>query len=144
MYTQDQFLEDVKKEADAIKKNATNQEIAMLDIEELNHRNSYSCIYGQMTGFCYSERAANLIKQCTPRYFTQGAIAGMDEYTAKGIEEIINAANGNDIEYFVVSRIEGYSIFTHFSAIEAYIGWGLANNAGLIDYIQGKTDTLTL
>lgn len=143
MYTQEQFLQDVKAEADALRQHATAYEVAKLNFETLDSSKSSRCIYGQMTDYCYSQRAAELIQQCTPRYFRGTAILGNHE-NRKSITDIIAATNSKRVKNFVSSRQNGFSPEAHFSAIEAYIGWNLANNADLIAYLKGETDTLTL
>lgn len=59
----------VKKEAANLKKNATKEELAKLDFDRLDGDSPYSCMYGQMTGHCYSNRASELIFNCCERVY---------------------------------------------------------------------------
>jgi hypothetical protein len=56
-------------EATNLKKYATAEEINELDIEELDPDHTSRCIYGLMTGYCYSDRANELILQCCTRVY---------------------------------------------------------------------------
>jgi len=51
------FLIAVRAEIKRIKRLATAEEIAKLDFSTFKHTNVMTCIYGQMTGHCYSDRA---------------------------------------------------------------------------------------
>lgn len=57
------FFKEVKVELDAIKKNATQEEIQKLDFTDFNHQKVGRCIYGQMTGYCFSKRANEIQKK---------------------------------------------------------------------------------
>ena len=57
------------EEATRLKKFATSKEIANLNFSTLDVEDSNKCVYGQMTGTCYSERALQLITKCCPRIY---------------------------------------------------------------------------
>lgn len=57
----------VVKEADNIKKYATEDEISKLNLYYLDGNRVTKCIYGQMTGHCISKRAAELINLCSEK-----------------------------------------------------------------------------
>lgn len=141
-YTVEQFLEDVKKEARALRENATKEEIGLLDREEFDPSDLNNCIYGQMTGDCQSERAAELIHLCCPRYFENNqnivyeSIEGpLSETNVEKIAGIDSAAELRDCR-------TGW--LTYLSAVEAYIMTPEANTEGLISYLKGESDTLEL
>jgi len=56
------YLYLVKKEIRYLKKNASRKELLRLNFKKLNPLLSRSCIYGQMTDSCYSDRARELIQ----------------------------------------------------------------------------------
>ena len=53
-------IKEVKRELKAIKTNATKKEINKLNLSKFSPLFSDTCIYGQMTGFCCSDRAKEL------------------------------------------------------------------------------------
>lgn len=118
-YTFDQLKEDVKKEAEALRVNATAEELGRLDFDRLNPNSATRCIYGQMTHECDSPRATELITKCTKTY--------------------IEAASD-------IHRIKLNEKFAEFrwSPIEFYILQDDARNANLIAYLRGETETLEL
>jgi hypothetical protein len=118
-YTFDQLKEDVQKEAEALRVHATKEERERLDIETLDPANTKLCVYGLLTGDCDSPRASRLIKECAPIYIT-------GESDEDGME--------------TVAEFKSY----HYSPIEYYIALPEANNANLISYLRGETETLEL
>lgn len=56
----------VDQEIANLKKYATKEEIDNLNLDDFCATGERSCIYGQMTGSCYSERANYLIGKCAP------------------------------------------------------------------------------
>lgn len=119
MYTFEQLKDDVRKEAEALRVHATSEERERLDIETLDPSNVYNCIYGMCTGHCESERASHLIKKCAPTFI----------------------ASESDPDLMKTTNL--YRSY-HWSPIEYYIGFPEANNANLISYLRGETETLTL
>lgn len=117
-YTFEQLKEDVRKEAEALRIHATREEREKLDYEMLNPNNAYRCIYGLTTGSCFSERAMELIQKCAPVYYTSRSFTNM---------KVVHSYNE-----------------TRWSPIEVYIQQPEANNASLISYLRGETETLTL
>jgi hypothetical protein len=139
-YTFEQLKEDVRKEAEALRIHATKEELTNLSIKELFPESIYGCIYGMMTGSCNSERAASLIDLCACRYIKDACLTEVGE---QGFDRIQKKVNGATVEGFIKNRTRG-SYVTHYSAIEAYILLPEANNANLIAYLRGETETLTL
>jgi hypothetical protein len=118
MYTFEQLKEDVRKEAEALRVHATKEERERLSFERLFPNLATSCIYGLTTGSCFSERAIELITQCAPVY-----------YTTRLIDSIKIVHSYND---------------SRWSPIEVYTQQPEAQNANLIAYLRGETETLTL
>lgn len=62
----------VIQEAVNIKKHASRREVNRLDFDRLNPATITDCIYGQMTGNCYSSRASELICKSAKRVYKIG------------------------------------------------------------------------
>lgn len=60
----------VLNEARKLKKELTFDEKANLNYELLEPASKWSCIYGQISGHCHSERAVELIKSCCKMVYT--------------------------------------------------------------------------
>jgi|ERR1044072_1818913 hypothetical protein len=118
MYTFEQLKEDVRKEAEALKVHATKEERESLCLELLDSSHVSKCYYGQMCGECDSDRAVELIGLCTQKFFLIGD---------NGVQE---ADKGK--------------IANRWSPIEAYCTLPEANNANLIAFLRGETETLEL
>lgn len=140
-YTVEQFIEDVRKEAQALRDNATKEELASLDFIDLHPKYPSMCIYGQMTGDCRNLRASELIFSCCQRF----VVNDFDENSS--IEKTAKHMNGSAISGvsspIELKRHRSYSL-VHLSAIEAYIMTPEAKNANLISYLKGEIDTLEL
>lgn len=132
-YTFEQLKEDVRKEAEALRVHATIEERERLDINRLDSTDRRHCIYGQMTGNCFSERAAELINNCAITHF---------ENLPDTLEEITSFVTEKP-KYFLDTRADPWLSST-YSAIEAYILLPEANNENLISYLRGETETLEL
>jgi len=141
-YTLEQLKAEVAQEAENIKKYATPEEIDRLNFDTLNPTIMDECIYGQMTGDCFAERACNLIQKCAVRYIADQSITFI---LNDGFERIKKYVNGTHVEDLYKNRGGRISeeIF-HYSAIEAYILLPEAKNKNLIAHIKGQTKTLNL
>lgn len=117
-YTFEQLKEDVRKEAEALRVQATKEELGRLSIEFLKPNHVNACVYGLLTGSCMSERAIELIRKCAPVYHTTLSIHNMN---------VVSSYN-----------------HSRWSPIEVYIQQPEANNANLISYLRGETETLDL
>lgn len=133
-YTKKQFLADVAIEAKAIKKNATTEEVRLLDFTTFRPDHKTRCIYGQMTGNCRSDRARELIGICCPRY-------------------VVNDFNGqSDFKYFsrIKQSVDGEKVelemgeIDFLSMIESYILRPTAKAKNLIAYLKDETKELVL
>lgn len=58
----------VLKEVEALKKHATPEQISELNLLEIDPNSSTNCIYGQMTGNCFSVETAELVRLCAMPY----------------------------------------------------------------------------
>lgn len=143
-YTKSQFLIDVAKEAKAIKKHATEREIARLDFSSLEPDQPENCIYGQMTGNCKSSRACRLIFNCCQRYICNTYEGKIKE---NGFADIKGNVNGEKIDGIDTPRKlkrEREVSLDHFSALEAYILLPNAKNKNLIAFLKGERKDLVL
>ncbi len=124
----------VRKEAENIKKNATKEEISFLDFEMLQSSQSNSCIYGQMTGSCWSKRTAKLIEECTERMYIQNPGE--------------SSLNKCTLSSKLISKIKFTIHRDYYSPIECFIYFSEnetnGNNEALINYLKGNTKELVL
>ena len=113
----------VKIEAKNLKKFATKDELDNLHFKSLNPNDSYSCIYGQMTGNCLNRRAEELTLLANKKGFPG---------------QLSDAANEKPVNI-------GTSNYRHWSPIEVFIqieSNKKVNNEILINFLQGKTKVL--
>lgn len=142
-YTEADLIADVKAEAEKLKNTATATELARLNIKYVRPDSHSHCIYGQITGSCFSGRATALIMACTPRYFERDVIEWVCTQDEKmPVNEAIRFANGTVVESFASDRQQRWPM--HYSAIEAYICTEGAKIKNLVGYLKGETDTLEL
>lgn len=146
-YTREQFIEDVKAEAMALREHATKDELNKLGIFILNPYSYYACVYGLMTGDCRSKRASQLIELCCPRFFVNDKIDVREiDVREKLISDVVPVAvNGAKLSHPVSSERNPASFqIDHLSSIETYIMFQEANRYDLLNYLRGETDTLDL
>ena len=146
-YTFEQLKEDVRKEAEALRVHATKEEISNLDIEILVPEYYDQCIYGLMTGDCFSRRASELIFNCCHRFFKSNDDADnhfITEVPRGRFQEFVNGQKIEGVETSSDLHVHREECGSHFSAIEAYILSPEANNANLISYLRGETEMLEL
>lgn len=130
-----ELIELVRKEADALRAHATQEEKDKLNIRTLDPQNMHNCIYGQMTGSCYSRRAHTLLDVCAVKMITPKMYHLTKSYGICKIEDKdISDSLGTD------DRGRNYSPIETFIVIQKNITNG--NNERLMDYIQGKTNEL--
>jgi hypothetical protein len=122
----------VVKEATKLRKEATESELGNLSIHlsNLDPDKRSRCIYGQMTGDCFSKRANKLIVKCAERVYS------IDK---DGIGSLFDNAKLNGKPKKTKKRIGKY-----FSPIEMYIYLSNSNKGkkALLQYIKGIKDTL--
>lgn len=121
-----EYLKEVKKEIINIKKHATAEEIDMLDFFRLNAYNYRQCIYGQMTGNCYSKRATELIRLCCNTKTSFANVLSSDYELIKEKPRLNGLANKGHtyVEHFIVHH-------------EKY-------NKHIIEFLKGETDKLII
>ena len=116
-------------EAKKLKKNATKEELDKLEFNRLNTRNVNKCIYGQMTGYCFNDRAISLIEQSCTKVLT----------CDNSVDEIRGFLNGSPKK---TSREK------YWSPIEVFIDRPRnktnGNNKRLVAFLKGETKTLIL
>lgn len=118
------YFNNVLKEINNIKINATKEEINNLNIETLKPSQMSYCIYGQMTGDCFNPRATELIQLCC-KTKTSFIVLHSSE-TTLGKPRKLNKHHSS------------------FSYLEHFISNYRKNNKNIIDYIKGEIETLTL
>lgn len=153
-YTEVQFLKDVKAEATALKQYASKDELEKLNDEIINPFHYQECVYGLMTGDCYSERASELIFNCCKKFF----VSHIDEDYLIDLSRRKPNLDFNEISDFVngsvvpgVSTVEDFhtcrkneNCDEHYSSIEAYIIMEDAKIPELIAFLKDETQTLEL
>jgi len=122
----------VIQEAKNLKRYATKNELSYLDFDNLKPDNKGGCIYGQMTGNCFSRRAEDLIIRCAPRVYKINSVG----QTPALYGLINNRLNGKPS--YEKAR------YTYFSPIEVFIynNRNKENNKRLIDYLKDKNNNL--
>lgn len=120
------FPKLVIKEAKVLKRRATKQELSILDINRLVPTSASHCIYGQMTGNCFSDRAIELIEKCASRVY-RGDIVGVSQVERRHL-------NGTPKKK---SRYEYWSPIEVFIAKNDY-----KMNNRLIQFLKGEIKSL--
>ena len=126
-------------EANNIRRIALKRELKKLDFCSLIPDEYQSCIYGQMTGDCYSERAYELIRKSCPSVIEsdtddfKGELLNFNEWEKTWGIEKPNEFN-DDFRYSFYSPIEVF--------IARKRNKKNGNNAKLIAFLRGETDTL--
>jgi len=119
-----EFLTLVREEIENIKTHATPEEISNLDFNKFNPTIISQCIYGQMTGCCFSDRAREL----QPKIYNTDLTCIGDTFRY--------------IKYLLVKgEIQDYKDYT---TLEMYIPMKGAKNKQIIQYLKGERKTLTL
>lgn len=115
----------VEIEAKALLKYATKTELKKLSFN-IDPDHTKGCVYGKMTGHCYSERAAELILKCASKtcYGLCDPIIGTKP-TKKKLDGF-RRSNHSPIEAFIFQRYNQEN----------------GNNKILIKYLKGKTKKL--
>jgi hypothetical protein len=121
------FLKMVRVEATHLRDNATKEEKAKLNFDSINAHSADSCIYGQMTGLCNSDRAKHLY----PKILNVGFLSN---------DSVQYAADTS----YVRKASDFYWKLFFYTPIEVYIGAKGSNLDGLIKYIKGTNKTLKL
>jgi hypothetical protein len=130
----------VVAEATSIKKLALKRELKKLDFCNLAADDYQNCIYGQMTGDCFNERAYELIRKSCPSVIdsnSDGAFKG-------DLLDLKEHAKDNGVEK--ISEFDDTFRTSFYSPIEVFISRKRnrknGNNAKLVAFLRGETDTL--
>jgi hypothetical protein len=116
-----EFVQQVIAEVENLKLNATEVEKAKLDRSSLRHYTAGGCIYGQLTGASFSERAHEL----SPKIY-ENATGKMKLF---------------DTQYEDLDFSKG----VWFTALEKYLYIiTQEERIHILDYIKGDTETLNI
>lgn len=137
-YSTEDFLTQVKIEAEAIKEHATPEEIGRLDFHEFDAGSPVGCIYGQMTGHCSSHRAHQLIAKCCKK------LVDNRKFSARDLEDAAHSMNGIECNLENLMRARKGSDLEYMSTVESYIMLPDAKSAELIDFLKGNRKDLVL
>ena len=110
----------VIQEAENLKQSATSEELARLDFTKLYGGDPRYCVYGQVAGGCFNERATMLLNNC-----------------AKPFSSFISFFQDANHEYFYDDGSRC------FSPLEFYILQANAKNETLIAFLKSERETLT-
>ena len=122
-----EFIQEVYNEINTIKEKATKREISRLNFNKFEHTNSGQCIYGQMTGDCYSTRAKDLY------------IKSLDAISKHNVD-VNTDENGNDIYKFKDLDLEKGNSFTY---LESYLfTCSRKTQKEIIQYLKGESTKL--
>ena len=164
-----EFYDRVKKEVNKLRKLATKEELNRLNVDTLSAFSTSSCIYGQITTDCFSDRAAELIEKCCVKNTSFSELPDSDHQ--KKAQHRWGVSSEYDTSYsfsqalkvLVQSNIlipmnicplsqaaewggPGRWLYPgrtrNFSYLEVYLTFEKEheNNAGLIAYLKGEID----
>lgn len=69
-----QFIQNVRKEINHLRKNATDEEKSRLNFDDFDYASKFGCIYGRLTGRCDSIRAVELYSKQLSSYSLRNPI----------------------------------------------------------------------
>jgi hypothetical protein len=114
------FLIAVRAEIKRIKRLATAEEIDRLDFSKFSHSSAGNCIYGQMTGYCGSDRATEIM----PKSFSEISL----EFDVTTEYKQLSFKKGDDFTY-----------------MEKYLYICSPNtHKHIIDFLKGKVKVLSI
>lgn len=116
----------VTEEATNLKKHATQEELNKLDFNRLNPGRIDLCVYGQMTGYCHTKRAEELMRTCCKRVYNT------DAGSVRNCS--VNGSPENKNRHSFWSPIEVF--------IDQYRNQNNGNNEQLIKFLKGEIDVL--
>lgn len=129
-------------EATNIKRIALKRELKKLDFCGLVPDDHQNCIYGQMTGDCYNARAYELIRKSCVNVIESESV---DDKEFNGeLVDFNEQAKQNGVEK--PNKFDENFRLSFYSPIEIFItrkrNKKNGNNAKLIAFLRGETDTL--
>ena len=141
-YSKKQFLQEVTDEIENIKLYATDEEKQKLDFDTFDPDYLTTCIYGQLTGYCESDRAIKLIRKCCKRYFNFEETDLFYLINNSTFKDVIMEINGIEMpDDFILDDRRNYE---YHSLLEGFIRLKNANNKNIISYIKGEKEKLVL
>lgn len=122
----------VRGEAAKLREVITKKEAVNLDFNYLDGQSMNQCVYGQLTGYCFSARAQNLILKCCQQVYTPNK---------EQMYELKNAIlNGKPHKVVSKNRHESY-----YSPIEKWLIVSTKKaQKNLIQYLKKEVDTLDI
>jgi hypothetical protein len=139
--SREQFLQDVRTEVEALKANATQEEVGKLDIETFNPMKMDKCIYGQMTGSCENERAKKLMDKACVRVTNN---KDSRTFENKNFDDVSDNINGVYKRQTWVPTGWHERDYGYLSMVETYIFLSGSNPKNIMDYLKGEVETLEL
>lgn len=133
--THDELKELVLEEATNLRKFATKEEIKQLDASTIDPSNIERCVYGQMTGTCYSERAIELIENCCSRVIEAANNPASSTKINGSPKTTKRFSDGRSHQTFTNS-------INYWSPIEVWIELYPPLVPKLISFIKGKRKTI--
>jgi hypothetical protein len=112
------LIKRVKEEAKILKRVSSDEEKSKLNIDRLSAFNTLFCVYGLMTGHCYSDRAIKLKLLCNKTGYVGGRLKRICK---------------KRVDYF--TPIEEFLKINHTSGMSI-------NNEILINYLKNNTTKL--
>ena len=139
------IIDLVQKEADLLKTFVTQEQLNKLDIETLDGGSVYSCIYGQLFGYCEGAEAFTTKNKCTDLVFSMGGkIRPIEEYSSRN-----STFYYTPIEHYISVRRRKVPISESEKDWNEWNDDDLmsreelrAGNEQLIKYLKGEVDTL--
>jgi hypothetical protein len=126
------LVKEVHIEARKLRELATDAERGCLNFDTLNPRYPRECIYGQMTGLCYSRRAESLIAACASSYIAAESF----------LEEVSCSFEPASPKTTDIHKV--LDTVCYWSPIEVYISHSDADNKQLVAFLKGERKTLNL
>lgn len=120
------YIAEVIKEIKNLRKHLTKEQKERLDFESFDPINGFTCIYGQVSGNCFSATAKELIKKCANNKHSFNTI-GIPEVNEK-----------------TLSNFSPRNTWHNYTFLEHYIATTPQNNEHIINYIKGIDKRLKL
>lgn len=129
----------VKAEAKKLRLNSTQEQKDRLSYNSLSALSPQYCIYGQMTGNCYSKEALGLIRKCALRVYDTTKQCSLYDITLRQLN-----GKPKDFENSLDRKGEYHSPIEIFIAKMTFSDNydDRENNKTLINYLKGKIDKL--
>lgn len=127
-----EYLDTVMQEIEGIKKYATKEQIEKLNLDTFEPEGISTCIYGQMTGSCFSPQTTALIKQINIPLYVTDIVDGYDR------------KDNSKIEVGVPREAVNNDSTDSFTLLEHFISKYRSNNRNILLYLKGEIPELVL